>query len=344
MQFLEGVPLSDHVTFRLGGAARFFVTVTSTEELRDALKLADTRKLPVFILGGGSNVLFSDGGWPGLVVRIAISGTEYTENTRGDARLTAGAGVVWDTLVADTVSQGLWGMENLSHIPGTVGATPVQNVGAYGVEVCELIDWVEVLDRRTYELHILPTSECAFGYRDSLFKHAAGAHFIVTRVAYRLTLHANPKLSYRDLHEHFGTRTDVSAGEVRDALGVIRGAKFPDLARVGTAGSFFKNPVITYEHHRALTAWFGVEPPAFRVDDTHVKVPLAWLLERCGWKGKRVGTMGCWSEQPLVVVHYGNGSADELLRFVREVAADIKHRADIMLEPEVCIVEPPVPA
>lgn len=339
MNIRANVSLADYTTFRLGGAARFFVSVHSVPELREALTWAKARQLPFICLGGGSNMLFSDEGFGGLVILLALMGKEYDEHVEGDARVTVGAGENWDALVAETVSHGFWGLENLSLIPGSVGATPVQNVGAYGVEVKEVIEWVEVLDAKTLELHILPNSECRFGYRDSLFKHEDGRHFIVTRVQFRLRTKQNPQLGYEDLRAYFGDREDVRVEEVREAVSTIRLSKFPDLSTVGTAGSFFKNPIVSKHLYESACTLFGEPIRYFPVDATHVKISLAWLLDRAGWKGVRRGTVGTWSLQPLVVVHYGNGTTGELALFVRDIVRDIKKKTGITIEPEVRIVQ-----
>jgi UDP-N-acetylmuramate dehydrogenase len=229
-------------------------------------------------------------------------------------------------------------MENMSFVPGTVGATPVQNVGCYGTAVADIIDWVEVLDTRTDALHILSVPDCKFGYRDSVFKHAEGAHYIVTRVAYRLATHATPKLEYKDLQEHFAGRTDVTVHEVREALREIRGKKFPDITKVGTAGSFFMNPVVSLTELKELKGWLGGDVPSYPVDDDHVKVPAAWLLDKFGFKGKRVGAVGCWEGQPLVLVHYGGGTASELILFAYDIVKEVKRRTSLKLATEVCVV------
>jgi UDP-N-acetylmuramate dehydrogenase len=338
MEVLENVSLAEYTTLRLGGVARFFVSVQSIPELREALSYAQDNTLPVFVLGGGSNTLFSDEGWKGLVVHMKLLGRAYEEDSMGDARVTASAGEVWDDLVAETVQQGLWGLENLSYVPGTVGAAPVQNIACYGVEVREVIDWVEVLDRKTGDLHILSVEECAFGYRDSIFKHEKGNDYIVTRVAFRLSTHPNPRLEYKDLHEYFGARTDVSVSEVREALQTIRGKKFPDLKQYGTAGSFFKNPVIPKHLHASLEKWFDAPVPWYAVDAEHVKIPLGWVLEKMGWKGKCEGHMGCWEAQSLVLVHYGAGTASELILFANKIAQEVKQKTTIKIVPEVHIV------
>src|SRR3989339_1996750 len=191
MEVLENVSLAEHTTLHLGGVARFFISVHSVEELREAVSFAQNNEYPIYILGGGSNVLFSDSGWIGVVIHMALLGRSYDEDSKGDAQVVACAGEVWDQLVEETVGQGLWGLENLSRIPGTVGAAPVQNIGAYGVEVKDVIDWVEVLDIATNQMHVLSIAECAFGYRDSIFKHEEGRTYVVTRVAFRLSTHPN---------------------------------------------------------------------------------------------------------------------------------------------------------
>jgi len=337
MKILEHVSLAEHTTLRLGGAARFFVSVSSVLELREALAFAKEKTLPIFILGGGSNTLFTDEGWTGLVIQMKIFGRTYEEGSGGDARVIVGAGEVWDQLVEETVTLGLWGLENLSRIPGTVGASPVQNIGAYGVEVKDVIDWVEVLDKETNELHIFSTQECAFAYRDSFFKHREGKKYIVTRVAFRLSTYPIPKLEYKDLRDFFGTRTDMSVKEVREAVHAIREKKFPELTEYGTAGSFFKNPIIHKNLLPSLEAWFQTPVPSYEVGGEHVKVPLGWMLERMNWKGRREGHVGCWENQSLVLVHYGNGTASELILFANKIVKEVKEKTTINIVPEVVI-------
>ncbi len=338
MELRENVSLADYTTLRLGGPARFFVSVSTVPELREAVAWAHTNGHPLFILGGGSNTLVTDYGWPGLVVHVSIKGRAYDEAIEGDAQLVAGAGEAWDAVVEETVNKfGLWGLENLSLIPGTVGATPVQNVGAYGVEVCDVIEWVEVLHSETSELSILSNSACEFGYRDSIFKRAEGKKLIVTRVAYRLSTHPKQKLTYRDLALRFPTEEGVTVQQVRQAVCEIRAGKFPNLDEVGTAGSFFKNPIITNEAYEAIRK-FAPDLPSYSVDETHVKVPVAWMLDRLGYKGKRSGAFGCHDAQPLVLVHYGGGTPSGLILFAHEIMREVKETFAITLEPEVRIV------
>jgi UDP-N-acetylmuramate dehydrogenase len=336
MHILENVSLAELTTLRVGGTARFYVSVYTLDDLRSALRVAKKAQLPICVLGGGSNTVFSDTGWNGVVIGIKLRGVEYKENTMGDVRVTVSAGEVWDDFVADTVKQGFWGLENLSYIPGTVGATPVQNVGAYGVSLEDVVEWVEVLDTRDGALRILTPAECAFGYRDSIFKHEEGSSYIVTRVAFRLRTHASPKVEYKDLQEYFsGSAERIHVADVRHALHEIRGRKFPDLARVGTAGSFFKNPTTSKVHLQKISQWFSCEVPHHIIDDESVKIPLAWILEKLNWKGVQRGAFGCWEKQPLVVVHYGGGTSTELHAFVDAIVDDVKKHTALEIEKEV---------
>ncbi len=334
----EQVSLSNLTTFRLGGDARFFVEAKTLEELREAIAWARERSLPHFMLGGGSNVVFPDQGFEGLVIVPRIRGRDYDEDTEGEAQVMAGAGESWDVLVEESVAQGFWGLENLSLIPGTVGATPVQNVGAYGVEVADVATAVEVLDAQTLERHVLSVAECCFGYRDSIFKHEGGRQYIITRVAFRLHTKAEPKLTYRGLAERFEGRENVAVQEVRAAVVAIRREKLPDPREVGTAGSFFKNPVVDEAQLRAAEHMLGQAIPNHSAENGTVKIPLAWILEKCGWKGVRRGSFGTWPTQPLCIVHYGGGTTGELALFARDIMHDIKAKTAITIEPEVRIV------
>lgn len=334
----EQVMLSEHTTFRLGGPARFLVSISSLDELREAIVWAREHSVPHLMLGGGSNVVFPDEGFEGLVIQPAILGRDYDEDVEGEAQVLAGAGESWDALVAETVAHGFWGLENLSLIPGSVGATPVQNVGAYGVEIADVATAIEVLNTSTLESQILRASDCAFGYRDSIFKHQEGRDLIVTRVSYRLHTRPQPKLEYRGLAERLGDSEKVEVRQVRDAVVAIRREKLPDANTVGTAGSFFKNPVIATAEHRAAEGMLGCPVPAHSAGEDLMKIPLAWLLERCGWKGVRRGSFGTWPTQPLCIVHYGGGTTGELALFARDIMHDIKAKTDITIETEVRII------
>ncbi|KKU60121.1 MAG: UDP-N-acetylenolpyruvoylglucosamine reductase [Parcubacteria group bacterium GW2011_GWA2_47_12] len=331
MELLRNVSLAEFTTFRIGGKADYFCVARSVSELQEALAFARERALPVFILGGGTNVLMGDDGFRGLVVRIEICGIEWG----GVVRVYAGEN--WDSFVAETVARGLWGLENLSGIPGTVGAAPIQNIGAYGSEVEEVIDWVEVLDRNTGDIQKLSRDECGFGYRDSIFKKSEGKDFIVTRVAFRLRKDGAPNLKYKDLAEFFSGKKLPTLSDIRRAVLEIRARKFPDLKTHGTAGSFFKNPIISQEKFKELKKRFP-ELPGF-LFKSGVKVSLAWILDKiCGLKGFEKNQTALWKDQPLVLVNQGGASAREISAFADNIARLVREKTGIEIEREVNIV------
>lgn len=337
MTIQEGVGLSDYTTFRLGGGARYFAVVHDLDELREAVKWSRDKGLAFFVLGGGSNTLFRDKGFDGLVIKMELRGVSCKEMADDRVEVIAAAGEIWDTLVAQTVERGIYGLENLSAIPGTVGAAPIQNIGAYGREVKDMIAWVEVYDTHQEARRTLTTSECRFGYRNSVFKTDAGKKYIVTHVAFVLKKDGDVHIQYKDLKKYFEDREVPALRDVRNAVIAIRSKKFPDLSRVGTAGSFFKNPIIADAHYAVLQAQYG-DVPAYPAGEGMKKIPIAWFLDRLGWKDVRRGTVGTWSAQPLVLVQYGHGSSDALLALADEIIEDVRTRTGIMLEKEVCVI------
>lgn len=338
MEIKEAVRLSDYTTLRLGGNARYFVTVHDIEELHEAVRWSKERDLAFFVLGGGSNVLIRDIGFDGLVIRMHFSGISYGGKAAGRAEAIAAAGENWDAFVSQTVAYGLCGLENLSGIPGTVGAAPVQNIGAYGREVKDVIAWVEAYDTESGTLRTFSKEECDFNYRDSFFKSIEGKKYIITHVAYELQQDGELHLEYKDLRKYFENKENPTLHEVRDAVVDIRSRKFPDLSVVGTAGSFFKNPIVTQAHYDVLRAQFG-DVPGYAMSDGFIKIPIAWFLDRLGWKDTRRGNVGTWSAQPLVLVHYGSGNSDELLALADEIIEDVRTRTGITLEREVQVID-----
>ncbi len=328
----ENISLRPYNTFKLGGEAEFFVVIKSEEELLTALSEAQSRQQPVTILGGGSNIIVPDTGIKGLVIKNEIGGIEYREE--GDrVFVTVGSGVVWDDLVSETVSRNLWGMENLSSIPGTVGATPIQNVGAYGVEVSDLISELKVYDKEKKEFKIMSLIECEFSYRDSFFKTEAGKNFIIISVTFILSKVSSPKLDYKDLQEKFSGQ-NPSVSEVRDAVVEIRKNKFPNLKEVGTAGSFFKNPIISGAEYSELLAKYP-NLPGFIQPSGEVKVSLGWILDKvCNLKGFQKGSVATYKNQSLVLVNYGDATTEELLNFAKEISDLVFEKTKIRIEIE----------
>ncbi len=333
IEIKEHIALADHGTFRVGGPARFFVEATTLADIKEALVFQRAASMPLFVLGGGSNMLFSDGGFDGLVLKMCLRGIVH----EGD-ELVAGAGVTWDDLVAYAVTRELGGLENLSGIPGTVGGAVVGNIGAYGKEVKDILRWVEILDGGKVR-RLLP-SECAFVYRSSVFKTSVGRQYIVLRAAFNAKKQTKPILNYPDLLRHFNARDTLpptlTPAVVRRAVLEIRAAKLPDIRKVGTAGSFFKNPIISIEQYTELKKRFP-EMPSFPVAEAgRVKVPAGWILDKiCGFKGKRWGAVGTYEQQALVLVNWGDATAEDVIRAADEIIAAVAAATNITLEREV---------
>lgn len=340
MEMLENVSMKDFTTFRTGGLARWFCHVRSVEDLKEAVVFAKEKKLPFFVLGGGSNLLVSDDGFPGVVIKMEIGGVTFEEKENDTVNVTAGAGENWDAFVAGTVSRGLVGLENLSLIPGSVGATPVQNVGAYGREVKDVILEVEAFDTETCEIKKFSPEECQFGYRDSFFKHPEGKKNIITRVTFALQKNAALKTDYKDVQEYFLKHniTTAHVSDVRDAIVAIRTAKLPDIREYGTAGSFFKNPIISRELAEEVHEKYP-DIPLYPAGPDTKKISAGWLLDRaCGLKGAEEGNVGTYKNQALVIVNHGDATTKEVLEFAESLQGQVKNKTGITLEFEVQMI------
>jgi UDP-N-acetylmuramate dehydrogenase len=346
-QLRENVLLSDYTTLGIGGPARYLTEVTVENQLFVALELAYARNLPVFVLGGGSNLVISDSGFPGLVLRIGLRGVHPLEE-EGDI-ISVAAGEEWDGFVRQSVSQKLGGLECLSGIPGTVGGTPVQNVGAYGQEASEVILSVRVLERETLTVRELSNAECGFSYRRSIFNSSHRERYIVLRVTYALHPRSRPRLEYPDLQRYFAERREApSLSEVRDAVLKIRTGKamvlMPGDPDSRSAGSFFKNPIVmeetalqVEEAARRLARMFSSETvPRFKApEEGKVKLPAAWLVERAGFqKGYTQGRVGLSSKHTLAVVNLGGATAGDILALMHQIQARVKECFGIDLQPE----------
>jgi UDP-N-acetylmuramate dehydrogenase len=343
MQFLEQVPLAPYTTFQIGGAARWFAEALSEDDIAAGIAFAGERKLPLFILGGGSNLLVSDSGFRGLVLRIALRGIA-TSQENGRSILSAAAGEDWDGLVAYAVAADLAGVECLSGIPGTVGGTPVQNVGAYGQEVSQTIESVRAFDRKRTQFVDLPASNCGFSYRRSIFNSSERERYVVSRVHYALRKDAPANFVYADLARYFATR-NVGAptlAEVRDAVRSIRAQKgmllVPGDPDCRSAGSFFKNPVVPASTLDVLARELGIERrviPAYPAQPGEVKLSAAWLIERAGFaKGYGLGNAGISSRHTLALINRGGATAADVIALRDKVIAGVESRFAIHLEPE----------
>lgn len=347
----ENVQLAPYTTLGIGGPARFFAEVESEADLLEAFSFAEERQIPIFILGGGSNLLVADEGFNGLVLRIALKGVSWDDE--GDkALVTAGAGEDWDELVRQCVERELAGVECLSGIPGSVGGTPVQNVGAYGQEVSETIVSVRVFDRHSRRFAELSNAECGFSYRASIFNTTARDRYVVMAVTYSLKPHGEPTIRYPDLKNFFAdVSTRPSLRLAREAVRSIRARKAmlitPDDPDCRSAGSFFKNPIITLEHFREIEIGSkkkgvigeGENVPHFAAADGRVKVPAAWLIERAGFqKGYQRGCAAISSKHTLALVNRGGATAREMIDLAREIQQRVLERFGIALTPEPVFV------
>lgn len=330
-------------TLGVGGAAALFVRAGSEEEIAEAFKFARERDLPIFVLGGGSNVVVSDEGFRGVVLHIELSGVWVEELSDDDVRVTAAAGEDWDGLVKMCVGRGLAGLECMSGIPGLVGGTPVQNVGAYGQEVSDTIRTVRCFDREAGQFVELSSEDCGFAYRTSIFNTTEQDRFVVTSVVYDLKRGGNPRLIYKDLKERFAGR-EPTLTETREAVLQIRRQKSMVIdaedPNSRSAGSFFKNPIIEAERAIEIAERAGVETvPTFPAGDGRVKMPAAWLIERAGFqKGYRLGRAGISENHSLAIVNLGGATAAEIVALKDEIQAVVEEKFAIKLQPEPIFV------
>ena len=321
-------------TFGIPATASVFVEADDTAELAGFLKtLPDTSA--VILLGGGSNVLFVSNRCE-MVVRPAIKGIELMNETDGHVLVRAGAGEVWDDFVHWCVERNYAGVENLSHIPGTVGACPIQNIGAYGVEAKETVETVETLEMATGQAVFFSKPQCLFGYRDSFFKNNKGK-YLITAVQFRLSKQFEPNIGYADLKTELFRNAHITLEAVRRAVVSIRSRKLPDPAALGNAGSFFKNPTIDIAKSEEISRLYP-EAPVYPISYEYRKISAAWLIQRCGWRGIQSGHVGTHKLQPLVIINYGGATGKEILDFAGKIIDSVADQFGIRLEPEVNII------
>ncbi len=349
MQLLENIPLAPLTTIGVGGPARYFVEARNIGEVQEAVTFAHSHDLPLFVLGGGSNLIVADTGWPGLALKVAIQGIgqHSGHDEDGNVVFEVGAGESWDKFVSRSVIARCAGVECLSGIPGSVGGTPVQNVGAYGQEVSKTIVSVQVLDLRDGMVRELCREACEFGYRSSIFNTSEHGRFIVLHVTYALTPEGKPNIGYTDLKRHFaGRETIPNLAETREAVRHIRALKGmlivagdPDCL---SAGSFFKNPVLSITQHQELMKRAfarGLTVPSYPALETHKKVSAAWLVEHSGFaKGYAMGRTGISSKHALAIVNRGGASAAEVLALKEQIQHRVEEIWGVNLEPEPVMV------
>lgn len=326
-------PLAEHNTFGIEASARLFVEYESVADLQQLLAEQDDLPHPFLAIGGGSNLLFLRD-FPGTIFHAAIRGMEVTDETETEVILRVGAAEVWDDVVAFCVEHGWGGAENLSLIPGEAGASAVQNIGAYGAEAKDLIVRVETVEIATGHVRCFDRAECDFAYRHSIFKGELKGRYLVTHVTYRLSKQPVFNLAYGNIRAELEKYPEINLRTIRQAIIAIREAKLPDPKVEGNAGSFFMNPIVERNRYEALLQRYP-DMPHYDVDEAHVKIPAAWMIDRCGWKGRTMGRAGVHDRQALVLVNRGGATGEEVVRLSEAIQASVRERFGIAIHPEV---------
>ncbi len=334
----ENISLKHLHTFGIEVNARFYARFSDVRELKSLLKLENYKHLPILILGGGSNILFTKD-FEGLVLHNAIKGISIVNENSTHAYIEAGAGEMWHDLVNYSIDQHLGGLENLSLIPGTVGASPMQNIGAYGVETKDVFYSLKALHIDTLEEHIFYNADCEFGYRESIFKKRLKGQYVIFAVTFILSKQPLLNISYGAIEETLKTMNinEPNIKDVSKAVCSIRQSKLPDPAKVGNAGSFFKNPEITLAYFEILKSKYPLLP-SYPTKTGFTKVPAGWLIEQCGWKGKTIDNYGVHPNQALVLVNYGHAKGNDIYHLSEKIKESVFEKFKITLETEVNII------
>jgi UDP-N-acetylmuramate dehydrogenase len=335
MRIEQDFSLLQYNTFGMKAVARCFVEYSSVAELQQFLRSCSSDE-QILQIGGGSNLLFTHPLFEGTVLHSAIQGIEVVEEEEESICLKVGAGMIWDEFVAYVVAHGWGGAENLSLIPGEVGASAIQNIGAYGVEAKDIISKVYTINRNDYSERIFNNEDCNYGYRSSIFKNSLKNQYIVSHVSYELRKHPILNLSYGNISAAFGANEEITLQKVRDHIIRIRQEKLPDPKVLGNAGSYFMNPIVPYELFDALKNDYPTIPsyPA----EAGVKIPAAWLIQQTGWKGRELGRAAVYEKQPLVLVNTGDAEAIDIIQLANAVIFAVEKQFAIRLKPEVIYV------
>ena len=330
---LKNYNLKTHNTFGIDAKCSRFLEYESVAEAQEVAKILRESSIPYIIIGGGSNLLLTKD-YEGIVVHSACKGVERRGNS-----LICGSGEVWDDIVAKSIAMQLYGAENLSLIPGDVGASAVQNIGAYGSEVKDLIRKIVAVEISTGAVREINHTECEYGYRQSRFKHEWKNRFLIISVEYELSEAFQPRLDYGNIRAELERRniTEPTAQQLRDTIIDIRNAKLPDPKVMGNAGSFFMNPIVSREKYEQLAEQY-VGMPHYEIDADNVKIPAGWMIDQCGWKGKSLGRAGVHDKQALVLVNRGGATGAEIVALCEAIQKDVKAKFDIDIHPEVNII------
>lgn len=335
MQILPDFDLKSHNTFSISAKASYYITCENIEDLQKLSRDEYFRSRPYIVIGGGSNLLFVED-YVGSVVRYTEDAWHIIDESQEHLTIRVAAGKRWHDLVIETAEKGYWGLENLALIPGDTGAAAVQNIGAYGVEIQQVLKSVHTVDLRDGSLRTFSNSECQYDYRHSIFKAKDMGHYVIYAVELTLSKTPNPKLSYAGLQE-LEACAELTPMTVANHVISIRESKLPDHNKLPNAGSFFMNPIVPHTTYSTLIDKYGTVPH-YQVGDQY-KIPAAWLIEQCGYKGKQIGQVGCYSKQPLVIVNYGDATADEIVALSANIQRDVRSKFDIEIHPEVRFVK-----
>lgn len=337
-QLQRNFSLKNHNTFGLDVQTAYFFECSDLEGLRSVIVWSNDKNISRLILGGGSNVLLIND-FSGVVINNSLKGCEIVNETTELVDLKIGSGEVWHEVVMKAVENDWGGIENLSLIPGSVGAAPMQNIGAYGVEIKDVFLNLDALNLETLEVESFTNEQCQFGYRESVFKHEFKGKYMIVSVTLRLSKKHSLNLAYGAINETLQKMnvTNPTVKDVSEAVIQIRQSKLPDPAEIGNSGSFFKNPVISAEHFEELKLKYPQIPSYLQVNGD-VKVPAGWLIEQCGWKGKRRGDIGVHDKQALVLVNYGGGKGADLWQLALDIQSSVKEAFNIELQPEVNVI------
>lgn len=329
-------PLKELNSFGLDARAGYYFRPVNAEALTHLLEHEDYSRIPRLVLGEGSNILFRNN-FDGLIIHPCMKGIELLEDLGNEVLVEVGAAENWDSWVAYATGQGWHGLENLSLIPGSVGSSPVQNIGAYGVELKDRFEWLDAWDLEHNQKVRMDKDTCQFAYRSSIFKGEGRGKYLILQVVFRLSRKPDLTLDYGNVRTEFNREKGNTPLDLRKVIISIRRSKLPDPAQYGNAGSFFKNPLVDRTIFKCLQVEYP-EIPFYPDSDNQVKIPAAWLIEKSGWKGKRLGNVGTWPKQPLVLVNYGGATGQEIYDFSERILEDVEHNFGISLQREVHVI------
>lgn len=342
IRYLGNTGLKPYNTFGVEAMASHLFILNQQSDLKELTNWPGFREMSchpgrILVLGQGSNILFADD-FDGFILKNEIGGIEITGEDESSVTIEAGAGVIWNDLVDFAVSRNWWGIENLALIPGTAGAAPVQNIGAYGAEAADVIVRVSAFIPETGRMIVLENSDCGFGYRDSIFKRSLKNRTVISSVVFRLSKKARPRLEYSGVREELNRRgiSNPSAADIAEAVAAIRRSKLPDPAVLGNGGSFFKNPVVSESFGQQLKESYPLMP--LHRQGEFYKIPAGWLIEQAGWKGYRTGDAGCYEKQSLILVNYGTATGRDILSLADRITASVSSMFGIVLEREVNVI------